>query len=219
MDNSRRVCCARQGDPVMETNTAWLLEYAGTPGANGRNIPAAPWPEMENRVLKFVFWQSYLMSHQAGYIRALAERHDCQVRWVVEQPLPEHYRIRGYAVPALGRVEPVIAPDAEQVDALLGDDPENTVHVFMGLRRSRLSGRAFRRSLRYPVRRFFLSENRFEHNWRLPLRWALYGLHALQYRRHIDRLLCMGYLGRRGGRAWFRLCGYPDRLISPFVYT
>lgn len=169
--------------------------------------------------MKFVFWQSYLMCHQAAYIRALADRPDCEVKWVVEQPLPSHYRKRGYPVPALGNVEPVIDPDTRRVHEILADDPEQTVHVFMGLRRSRLSGRAFQLSQAYPVRRLLLSENRFELNWRLPLRWALYLYQGLTSRRYLDRLLCMGYGGTRGGRAWFRLCGYPDSLISPFVYT
>jgi len=169
--------------------------------------------------MNFVFWQSYLMCHQAAYIRALADRPDCQVKWVVEQPLPTHYRTRGYPIPALGKVEVVIAPDQRRVHELLADDPQLTTHVFMGLRRSRLSGRAFHASKAYPVKRLLLTENRFERNWRLPLRWGLYLYQALISRRYLDRVLCMGYGGVWGGRSWLRLCGYPDRMISPFAYT
>lgn len=170
-------------------------------------------------VKRFVFWQSYLMVHQAGYIRALAERQGLEIKWVVEQPLHSQYRKRGYPVPELGRVQAVIAPDTEKVRELLADEQGHTVHVFMGLRRSRLSGRAFQASKAYPVRRLLLSENRFEPNWRLPARWLLYLYQGLSSRRYLDRLLCMGYEGKWSGRTWFRLCGYPDRLISPFVYT
>ena len=69
--------------------------------------------------MNFVFWHSYLMFHQAAYIRELANIPGNTVHWCVEEALPRRYRERGYPVPDTGQVQVHVAPTPAQVQALL----------------------------------------------------------------------------------------------------
>ena len=99
--------------------------------------------------MTYVFWHSYLMFHQAAYIRALAEVPGTTVRWCVTEDLPAYYRDRGYPVPDTGKVLVHIAPTPERT-AELARLP-GSVQVFFGLRGFALPLAAFKSSLGAPV--------------------------------------------------------------------
>ncbi|MBA4265273.1 MAG: hypothetical protein C0453_09340, partial [Comamonadaceae bacterium] len=95
--------------------------------------------------MTYVFWHSYLMFHQAAYIRALAEVPGNTVRWCVTEDLPAAYRDRGYPVPDTGKVLVHIGPTPERT-AELARLP-GSVQVFFGLRGFALPLNAFKASL------------------------------------------------------------------------
>jgi len=167
--------------------------------------------------MTFVFWHSYLMFHQAPYIRALAELPGHTVHWCVTQPLPAHYRERGYPLPDTGRVQVHLAPTPERLTELA--TLPGSVQVFFGLRGFALPRAAFGASVRAPVHRFLMSENRYEPGLRLWPRWALYAWDALRHRRHLSGLFCIGHSGRHGGARFFAACGYPSERIVPFMHV
>ncbi len=167
--------------------------------------------------MTYVFWHSYLMFHQAPYIRALAALPGNTVHWCATQDLPAHYRARGYPVPDTGRARVHLAPTAQQIAELAA--LPGSVQVFFGLRGFALPLAAFQASLGAPVHRFLMTENRYEPGARLLPRWLLYTWDALRYRRHLRGVFCIGHSGRHGGARFFSACGYPRERIVPFVHV
>lgn len=167
--------------------------------------------------MTFVFWHSYLMFHQAAYIRELANMPGNTVHWCVTQDLPAYYRDRGYPLPDTGQVQVHMAPTPDQIDrwATLPD----SVQVFFGLRGFALPLTAFKASLDAPVHRFLMTENRYEPGLRLLPRWLAYSWDALRYRRHLTGVFCIGHSGPYGGARFFSACGYPRERIVPFVHV
>jgi glycosyltransferase involved in cell wall biosynthesis len=167
--------------------------------------------------MNYVFWHSYLMFHQAAYIRELANMPGNTVHWCVTEDLPVLYRDRGYPVPDTGEVQVHVAPTPEQI-AELATLP-GSVQVFFGLRGFALPLVAFKASLGAPVHRFLMTENRYEPGARLLPRWLAYTWDALRYRRHLSGVFCIGHSGRYGGARFFSACGYPRERIVPFVHV
>lgn len=167
--------------------------------------------------MTYVFWHSYLMFHQAAYIRALAEQPGNTVHWCVTQDLPAYYRERGYPVPDTGRVQVHLAPTPARI-AELSALP-GSAQVFFGLRGFALPLAAFQASLGAPVHRFLMTENRYEPGARLLPRWLAYTWDALRYRRHLRGVFCIGHSGRYGGARFFAACGYPWERIVPFMHV
>jgi glycosyltransferase involved in cell wall biosynthesis len=166
--------------------------------------------------MTYVFWHSYLMFHQAPYIRALAEQPGNTVHWCVSEDLPAYYRARGYPVPDSGRVQVHVAPSANEIKKLAR--LPDSVQVFFGLRGFALPLAAFKASLGAPLQRFLMTENRYEPGAALLPRWLVYSADALRYRRHLSGLFCIGHSGRYGGARFFSACGYPRDRIVPFMH-
>ncbi len=167
--------------------------------------------------MTYVFWHSYLMFHQAPYIRALADLPGNTVHWCVTEDLPERYRDRGYPVPDTGQVQVHLAPTPAQIAELAA--LPGSVQVFFGLRGFALPLLAFKASRRAPVHRFLMTENRHEPGARLLPRWLAYTWDALRYRRDLSGLFCIGHSGRHGGARFFAACGYPRARIVPFLHV
>lgn len=167
--------------------------------------------------MHFVFWHSYLMFHQAAYIRELANTPGNTVHWCVTQALPAHYRDRGYPQPDTGHIQVHVAPTPAQV-AELATLP-GSVQVFFGLRGFALPLAAFQASRGAPVHRFLMTENRYEPGARLLPRWLVYTWDALRHRRHLSGVFCIGHAGRYGGARFFAACGYPRSRTVPFVHV
>ncbi len=167
--------------------------------------------------MQYVFWHPYLMFHQAAYIRELANIPGNTVHWCVEEELPSNYRVLGYPVPDTGKVKLYVAPTATEITELAG--LPGSVQVFFGLRGFALPQTAFNASFGAPVKRFLMTENRYEPGLRLFPRWLAYTWDALRYRRHLKGVFCIGHSGRYGGARFFTACGYPRERIVPFVHV
>lgn len=167
--------------------------------------------------MNYVFWHSYVMFHQAAYIRALANTAGNTVHWCVEEELPRSYRERGYPVPDTDQVQVHVAPKPAQI-ATLAVLP-GSVQVFFGLRGFALPLAAFKASLGAPVHRFLMTENRYEPGAKLLLRWLIYTWDAMRYRRRLSGVFCIGHSGRYGGARFFSACGYPPDRIVPFLHV
>ena len=167
--------------------------------------------------MTYVFWHSYLMFHQAPYIRALAEMPGNQVHWCVSEALPGYYRERGYPEPDTGRVRVHLAPTPQEI-AELATLPDS-VQVFFGLRGFALPLAAFKAGRQANVHRFLMTENRYEPGAQLLPRWLVYAGDALRFRRHLSGVFCIGHSGPFGGARFFSACGYPADRIVPFVHV
>ena len=167
--------------------------------------------------MTYVFWHSYLMFHQAAYIRSLAALPGNTVHWCVSEDLPACYRDRGYPVPDTGKVQVHIAPSPERTAELAR--LSGSVQVFFGLRGFALPRTAFKASLGAAVHRFLMTENRYEPGLQLLPRRLVYTWDALRYRRHLRGVFCIGHSGRYGGARFFSECGYPIKRIVPFLHV
>ncbi|MBF0498264.1 MAG: glycosyltransferase [Deltaproteobacteria bacterium] len=161
------------------------------------------------------FWQNMPSHIQAPVIRALAERKDCLVNWVVENPIPEWRRKMGWDTPEVGQANLLVCPDAGTIKDLLAYRPGESVHIFSPDRTLPLVTRAFYSCLAGKGRLGLLSEAKDWRGWRGWARLALGQTTAWIQRWRIGFILAMGGLGVK----WFQMCGYSNRVIFPYCYV
>ena len=168
--------------------------------------------------LRFVFWQNGLAFYQAPHIRALAGRGH-EVVWLAEEDIAPERREQGWSVVDAAPARTIVTTDPAIARELLAKDPENSVHVFTGIRGTgQHITDAFMTSLRFPTRRVVLIEQRDGRGLKGLARWLRFRADCARYGAKIEGILCMGYTGARGGRHWYRRCGFPDAKIWPYGY-
>ena len=84
---------------------------------------------------RIVFWQGSPSPHQSSYLRALADLlPEKTIVGVFERHLEKERLALGWRAPNLGRMEIVMSPDRRTIEEIALREPENTVHIFGGLR-------------------------------------------------------------------------------------
>ncbi len=166
--------------------------------------------------MRIVFWQKELSFHQAPHIRALAARHD--VVWVVHEELAPYRQSLGWSVPDSGAATVFVAPDNAQIEAILAERPDDSVHVFAGITNHPTIKEGFERCLALPLKMGLLTESRDGTGWQGVARFLVNWRQRRQAGGRVSFVLCMGYTGPHGGRRWFRRCGYPDAKLFPYGY-
>ena len=115
--------------------------------------------------------------------------------------LPEHVRI-------------LVRPSAVEIDALIDERPEASLHVFSGLRWVPTIVAALRGVRRSGARLAVMSEPRVREGVGGVARWVQSWLGEGWVRRRAAFVLAQG----RHGASWFRSVGYPADRIFPYAY-
>lgn len=162
----------------------------------------------------FVFWQNIISPHQAGFMRALAERgHDVTV--VARQTMSVGRQRLGWEPPHLGPARVVIGPGVADMRRLIHEGPAEAIHLIAGARVDR-TGTIVARACRAARRRMgIITETPDPRGLGGLVRWAKYAVERLTIGRSYDFVLAMGETGVR----WFRRCGYPAARLFPFAYV
>lgn len=161
---------------------------------------------------RIVFWEPSLSPHKLPLFRALAAR-GFDMTYVAQEGLPADRAALGWATGSLDGLDIRVAPGSTEVAALVGDAPDETLHLFSGLRHTPVIVAALPLALRSQAMIGIMSEPR-----------SAAGLAGLI--RRAQSLLTEGPLRRRAfvlaigrnGPPWFRGTGYPAARVFPFAY-
>jgi glycosyltransferase involved in cell wall biosynthesis len=163
---------------------------------------------------RIVFWLGEPSPHQSSYLRALADLlPEKTIVGVFEQNLEKERLALGWRAPSLGRMETVMSPDRRTIGEIALCEPENTVHIFGGLRLPMVN-RALGICAPTTALIGVLSEARHLHGWSGRLRLLHSYFVERPYRSRVDFVLAIGHLGVR----WYEICGYPSERIFPWGY-
>lgn len=164
--------------------------------------------------MRLIFWQNIISPHQAGFMRALAERgHDVTV--VARETMSAGRQRLGWEPPSLGAARVVIGPSAADMKRIVGEGPLDTIHCIAGARVD-ATGTLVARECRAVRRRMgIITETPDPRGIGGLLRWGKYALERMTIGRSFDFVLAMGETGVR----WFRGCGYPADRVFPFAYA
>lgn len=167
-----------------------------------------------NTPTRFVFWQNMLAIHQSAHLRALADRPGLSVTLVVDQEIEPERKALGWPVPDFGKTQVIVSPEKGEIERLVREDPEGSVHVFTGIHRYPASMAAFRMSLSVPATRGIYSEPKDHRGVKAIARRLASSRERWLYDRFIRFILPTGMLGAR----WFLRAGYPADKIFPYGY-
>lgn len=164
--------------------------------------------------MHIVFWQNIISPHQAGFMRALAERgHDVTV--VARERMSAGRQRLGWEPPHLGSAHVVIGPSPADVSHIVRAGPADAIHCIAGARVDS-TGTIVARECRAARRRMgIITETPDPRGLGGWLRWGKYAAERLTIGRSFDFVLAMGETGIR----WFRNCGYPAERLFPFAYA
>lgn len=164
--------------------------------------------------MRVVFWQNILSFYQVPHLTALAAHPNTQVVWVVQQAITPDRIAQGWKVPEVSGVEVVVAPDNAEIQRLVNDCPEDSVHVFSGIHQDPIAHKAFYLALKTQAQIGLLNEPPFPGRLRdlisPPFHWG----HRLLYGKRISFVLAMGHMAVD----FYKSVGYPDAAVFPYGY-
>jgi glycosyltransferase involved in cell wall biosynthesis len=164
--------------------------------------------------MQIFFWQNIISPHQAGFMRALAERgHEVTV--VARQTLSANRQQLGWATPDLGPARVIVGPTLTDMKRLVSDAPADAIHCVSGARNDATGTHIARECLLGRRRMGIISETPDPRGLLGPLRWGKYVLERATVGWSFDFVLAMGEIGVR----WFRKCGYPADRLFPCAYV
>jgi glycosyltransferase involved in cell wall biosynthesis len=161
------------------------------------------------------FWEPVLSPHKASLFSALARDPTVAgVRVVAERPLLQDRIDQGWSMPAMDGIETVVGPDAAQIRALVQAAPNDTVHIFSGLRHVPCIVGGLAAAVAAKARFGLMSEPRASDGIAGAMRYVHSWIGEAALRRHADFVLAIG----RNGPPWFAATGYRRERIFPFAY-
>lgn len=164
--------------------------------------------------MRVVFWQNILSFYQVPHLTALAAHPSTQVVWVVQQAITPDRIAQGWKVPEVSGVEVIVAPDDAEIQRLVRECPQDSVHVFSGIHQDPIAHKAFYLALKTPAQIGLLNEPPFPGRVRdlisPPFHWG----HRLLYGRRISFVLAMGHMAVN----FYKSVGYPDAVVFPYGY-
>ncbi len=160
---------------------------------------------------RLVFWEPCLSRHKLELFEAIASQ--CPELRVV------CCADAGWPSPALAmdpprNVELLVQPQAATIASLIDGEPDDSLHVFSGLRWVPTIVAALRRARHGTAHCALMSEPRVREGFGGLARWAQSWLGEGWLRRRVDFVLAQG----RHGPGWFRSVGYPPDRIFPYAY-
>lgn len=173
--------------------------------------------------MRLVFWQNCLSPHQLPYIVHLLddERVD-KVVVAAEEAVSGVRMDMGWEVsqiPGMDKCEIYLNPTPQVVENLLSENPNDSYHLFSGIRGFAFVFDAFQRSLKYDLKRGLITERPYTFAFGKangkPL-WAHRLRFFLQDRKYASSIRCVFAMGE-GGADYFRSI-YSSWQVFPFAY-
>lgn len=164
-------------------------------------------------MIRLVFWQNILAILQSAHIRELAAKDGVEVTLVVPESLDPERRTQGWTIPDFGQATIVVAPPLAKIEALIQEKPEESIHIFSGIRAFPVVKEAFLLCVPTQARMGLLVESQDFRGWRGLVRRMVTYSDVLRYGRRIGFILAMGEMGVR----WYCRCGFLQKLFTRMV--
>ena len=165
--------------------------------------------------MQIIYWQNTRSPHQSAFLRALEGKENCDVTLVIQEELSKFRRDMGWHVPDLGDVKLIISPDNENISRIIMETEQDSIHIFGGIHAYPMVKEAFLKSIKTKVYIGLSGESGNWHGLKGKARLLRGRWDALRYQSKISFVLAIGHLGVK----WFRMCGYPEDKIYPWIYT
>lgn len=173
--------------------------------------------------MNIVFWQNSLSIHQLPYVAKLMDVKgvDC-VTFVSGTDISANRKAMGWKIPqikGLDRCRIILTPDDKQIESLLLNNIENSVHLFSGIRGFAFVFKAFKASLKYELTRGLIVERPNTYYWGhangkpLWLHQLVFMLRDAKYSKYIKYVFAMG---EDAVQYYKGLCSDWD--VFPFAY-
>lgn len=139
-----------------------------------------------------VFWQPIIAIHQSAVIAYLSQVSD--IILVVEKEITSERYQSGWDLPEMGNAKVIISPSDEQIKKIIKKDTDY-IHVFAGINAYSMVYKAFKISLKYPVKRIVRVEAYNSKGIRGVGLFLKYLFYINYYAKHIHILMPMGEMG------------------------
>lgn len=175
--------------------------------------------------MRIVLWQNCLSPHQLPYIvRLLDDERVDEVVIVVGETVSVDRKKMGWSVTLyedLDRCKVYIRPHYKIIESLLAHRPEDSQHLFSGIRADAFVFKCLRMSMAYQVKRCIITERPNTYDFKHNINNAKpYWLHRIRfwlqdrkYAKHIQTVFAMG----NEAVSYFRSLGMGWK-IFPFCY-
>lgn len=167
------------------------------------------------KITRVVFWDPCISPHKADFIQALARLNkNIEVILCAHEDIPGDRKKMGWSLNSSAEYLQYIAPSENVIKALCQTRPEQTLHMFSGIRwvpTILVAIKAVRRSGAYFS---IMMEPRVTEGFKGLMRIVQSRITENWFRKNASFILGIG----RNGPAWFRLSGYDENLIHPFAY-
>lgn len=166
-------------------------------------------------VKRIVFWEPTLSPHKTAFIASIARLAPAkEVIYCADQGLDEERKALGWTTAEPDGYRQVIAPDGPAIAELVEDSPNESFHVFSGMRKIPSIVEGLKKVREQGARFAIMSEPRGWEGWAGRLRFVQSWLTEGWLRHNASFILAIG----RQGSMWFRSVGYPADRIIPFAY-
>ncbi len=165
-------------------------------------------------MMEFVFWQSMITPHQAGLVRALADRSDCSVTYVAAETVEASRAAMGWQEPSLGPATLKLAETPADIAAAAASFGERAIHICQGFRGNGVIEHALPALAERGARIGVMME---AVDRRGPTGWLKKPLYQRRVQRYRDKVEFCLAIGADGGE-FVAECGFPSDRIYPFSY-
>ncbi|MET4605080.1 glycosyltransferase involved in cell wall biosynthesis [Bradyrhizobium sp. JR4.1] len=160
-------------------------------------------------------WEPETSPHKLPLFYELLEHSRVQnVTFIAQRPLNQKRRLQGWEDAPREDSPIILAPTNEQVEALIANSPEDSIHIFSGMHWVPCIVDGLRSAVRHQRRFGILHEPRVLEGPKGLIRWAHSWLTERHLRNNAKFVLAIG----AHGPSWFRLTGYRQQTIFPFAY-
>lgn len=164
---------------------------------------------------RLVFWEPCTSPHKAGLFAALAQlAPDWSIVQCAERGVDDERKALGWQDAGAAGVATLLRPSAAQIRELVAARPQESLHIFSGIRWVPTIVEGLRAVQRSGARFAIMSEPRAREGLRGELRFVQSWLTEHSLRRNVDFVLAIG----RNGPSWFSSVGYDPARIVPFAY-
>jgi glycosyltransferase involved in cell wall biosynthesis len=166
-------------------------------------------------VRRIIFWEPCTSPHKADFFSALAKiAPEIEVICCADRDLPEDRKVQGWSIQPNNEFQTIIAPTFEEVNLIINQKLDSTLHVFSGLRRVPTILAAIKVVKKLGAKFAIWHEPRVREGWKGELRFVQSWICERWFRRRAEFVLAIG----RNGPNWFKSVGYPLDRIFPFAY-
>lgn len=162
-----------------------------------------------------VLWEPVLSPHKVNLCQSLISSDNVRsVTYIAQNGLGADRISQGWQVQRPTDYDYIETPTTHDVRFFIKSAPEDTVHIFSGMRTVPCIVEGLRAVCEQGKRFGIMSEPRASEGWKGLARLGQSWLTEGPLRRKVDFVLAIG----RHGPAWFRSSGYDRNRIFPFAY-